>query len=471
MKKKPPRRAPAPPKDSERKIPNLSFLPLKDAQQFVLRSHQSRHQRLGLVGRLCAHTSGNSMKSVSEVRQEFQDRPMPRLVSEEPPDFSLVMGGPVFQLFRRSHLAGDHMELLARRILVITLLAWLPLLLLSAFGHHLFSTSVKLPFLRDIEVHVRLLAALPVLIAAELLVHSRILPIVKAFLTRRIIRQQDLPKFIAAIDSATNLRNSVPLELGLFALVYSVGQLAWRSQGALLSTSTWFAIPQGGHSHLTAAGYWYVYVSIPIFQFILLRWYLRFFIWFRFLWQVSRLDLHLVPIHPDRAAGLAFLGKSAYAFGPILFAQGALLAGMIASRVLYGGEKLLSFKMQAIGSIAFFLVFVLGPLTMFTPKLAGAKRKGLRDYGRFASFYVKTFEQKWVVQDPSSDNELLGSGDIQSLADLGNSYSLVRDMRPVPFDPQDIVRLAAVTAAPLLPLGLIMFSFEQMVTQILKTLF
>jgi hypothetical protein len=95
----------------------------------------------------------------------------------------------------------------------------------------------------------------------------------------------------------------------------------------------------------------------------------------------------------------------------------------------------------------------------------------LRDYGRFASFYVKTFEQKWVVQDPSADNELLGSGDIQSLADLGNSYSLVRDMRPVPFDPQDIVRLAAVTAAPLLPLGLIMFSFEQMVTQILKTLF
>ena len=66
------------------------------------------------------------MKNVSEVRQELQDRPMPRLVSEEPPDFSLVMGGPIFQLFRRSHLAGDHMELLVRRILVITLIAWAP---------------------------------------------------------------------------------------------------------------------------------------------------------------------------------------------------------------------------------------------------------------------------------------------------------------------------------------------------------
>jgi hypothetical protein len=411
------------------------------------------------------------MKNVSEVRQELQDRPMPRLVSEEPPDFSLVMGGPIFQLFRRSHLAGDHMELLIRRILVITLIAWPPLLLLSALAHHLAGASVQLPFLRDIEAHVRLLVALPVLIAAELLVHTRILPIVKAFLARRIVRQQELPRFVAAIDAATNLRNSVPVELGLLVLVFTVGQLVWRSQAALMTTSTWYAIPQGGHLHLTAAGYWYVYVSVPIFQFILLRWYLRFFIWFRFLWQVSRLDLHLVPTHPDRAGGLAFLGRSAYAFSPILFAQGALLAGVIASRVLHGGEKLLSFKMEAIGFIAFFLVFVLGPLTMFTPQLAGAKRKGLGEYGLFANYYVEAFEKKWIFRDASADNELLGTGDIQSLADLGNSYAMVREMRAVPFDMQDIVRLATVTAVPLLPLGLTMFSLEQIVMQILKTLF
>ena len=411
------------------------------------------------------------MKNIRGARQELQDRPMPRLVSEEPHDFSLVMGGPIFQLFRRSHLSGDHMELLARRILVITLIAWPPLLLLSAFGRHLLGASAQLPFLRDVEAHVRLLVALPVLIAAELLVHARLRPIVKAFLTRRIVRQQDLPNFDAAIDAAMNLRNSVPVELGLLALVFSLGQWSWRSQVALLSTTTWYAMPQDGHLHLTAAGYWYAFVSIPIFQFILLRWYLRFFIWFRFLWQVSRLDLHLIPTHPDRAAGLAFLGKSAYAFSPILFAQGALLAGLIASRVLHGGEKILSFKMEAIGFIAFFLVFVLAPLTMFTPQLAGAKRKGLGEYGLFASSYVEAFEKKWVVREASADDELLGTGDIQSLADLGNSFGLVRDMRAVPFDMQDIVRLAAVTAAPLLPLGLLIFSLEQMVTQILKVLF
>ena len=108
-----------------------------------------------------------------------------------------------------------------------------------------------------------------------------------------------------------------------------------------------------------------------------MRWYLRLFIRFRFLWRICRLNLHLVPTHPDRAAGLAFLGKSAYAFGPILFAQGAMLAGLIASRVLYRGEHLISFKLQIAGFIAFFVLVILGPLLMFTPGLAQAKRKGL----------------------------------------------------------------------------------------------
>jgi hypothetical protein len=227
----------------------------------------------------------------------------------------------------------------------------------------------------------------------------------------------------------------------------------------------------GGRWHLTKAGFWYVFVSIPLFQFILLRWYLRLFVWFRFLWHVSRLNLHLVPTHPDRAAGLAFLGKSAYAFGPILFAQGAVLAGMVASRVLYHGESLLSFKLQIAGFVAFFVVVILGPLLMFTPQMARAKRKGLADYGLLAQRYVDSFEQKWVLEDPAVSGELLGTGDIQSLADLGNSYAMVRDMRSVPFGLEDISRLAAATAAPLLPLLLTIFTPEELIMRVIKVVF
>jgi len=297
----------------------------------------------------------------------------------------------------------------------------------------------------------------------------RLRPVVRRFVERRIVSPQELPRFDSAIESAVRLRNSVPIECGLLLLVYTVGLWVWHGRVGL-DTATWYALP-GGRWHLTPAGFWYVLVSMPILQFILLRWYLRFFIWYRFLWQVSRIDLHLVPTHPDRGAGLAFLGKSAYAFGPILFAQGAMLAGVIASRVLYRGDSLLSFKLQAGGFVAFFVLAILGPLLMFTPQMARAKRKGSADYGLLAQRYVDSFERKWVGHEAAHSEELLGTGDIQSLADLGNSYAMVRDMRAVPFGLEDISRLAAATAAPLLPLGLTIFSPEELIMRIIKVVF
>jgi hypothetical protein len=387
---------------------------------------------------------------------------------EEWHDFSLVLGGPLFQLLRRFRLGGDHLEFLKRRILAITLIAWLPLLILTDISGFVGGVA-RVSFLRDVEVQARFLVALPVLIAAELLVHLRLRPIVRRFVERRIISNQDLPRFDRAVASAIRLRNSIILEVGLLIVVYTAGLWVWNSR-VDLTVTTWYAKP-GGRWNLTSAGFWYVFVSIPILQFILLRWYFRFFIWYRFLWQISRLDLHLVPTHPDRGAGLAFLGKSVYAFGPILLAQGVMLAGLVASRVLYRGESLLSFKMQIAGFVAFFVAAILGPLLMFTPKMAQAKRKGLAEYGLLAQRYVDGFEQKWVLEDPAPMGELLGTGDIQSLADLGNSYGMVRDMRPVPFGLDDITRLAATTAAPFLPLLLTVFSPEELVIRIFKVVF
>jgi hypothetical protein len=387
---------------------------------------------------------------------------------EESSDFSLVLGGPIYQLFRKTHLAGDHLELLYRRLVVIPLIAWLPLLLLAILSSSAANVG-WLSFLSDVEVQVRFLVALPVLIGAELIVHSRLHPIVRRFVERRIVPAQDVPRFETAIRSAVRLRNSVALECGLLLLVYTVGLWVWNSRVGLV-TPTWYAMP-GGRWNLTLAGFWYVFVSIPILQFILLRWYLRFFIWYRFLWHVSRFNLHLVPTHPDRCAGLAFLGKSAYAFAPILFAQGVMLAGVVATRVLYHGEKLMSFKLQAFGFVAFFVVAILGPLMMFSPQMARAKRKGLADYSLVAQRYVDSFEQRWVLEDPAPPEEVLGAADIQSLADLGNSYAMVREMRSVPFGLEDITRLAAATAAPLVPLLLTVFSLEELITRIIKVVF
>ncbi len=391
-------------------------------------------------------------------------------ILDDQPEFSLVLGGPLFQLYRRGHLSGAALELVHRRVALFAVVAWLPLLLLSVLGKHAPGDAIKVPFLYDVEAHVRFLIALPILVAAELVVHSRIRPAVKRFVERGIVVPEDMSRLHAAIDSAMRLRNSPVVEVALLILVYTLGLWIWRSQIAT-GIPSWYATSQGSQWHLTLAGYWYAFVSIPIFQFILLRWYLRFFIWFKFLWRVSRLDLRLIATHPDRAAGIGFLGHLSYAFGPVLFAQGTLLAGLIASRVLYERQSLTAFKLEMGGLVVFFVLFILSPLLVFTPHLARAKREGLRDYGRLASRYVQGFEGKWVDGEAPQGEELIGSADIQSLADLGNSYEVIQEMRVVPFGLKDVARLAAATAAPLLPLALTIFSLEELVTRLIRILF
>lgn len=382
-------------------------------------------------------------------------------------DFSLVIGGPTFQFFRRALLCGSGLELLHRRILFISAFAWGPLLLLTVLGSA--GSFGRISFLHDIEVHVRFLVALPVLIAAELIVHSRIPLVVRTFINRHIVLPEDLSRFQRAIHSTVKLRNSIPLELALLALVYTIGLWVWNDRIAP-NVPTWYGMG-GGRWQLTLAGYWYVFVSIPIFQFMLLRWYMRILIWFRFLWQVSRMNLNLFPTHPDRCTGLGFLGKSTYAFGPILFAQGAVVAGIVATRVLYKGENLLAYKVQALGFVVFFVAALLAPLMIFSPKMAAAKRRGLGEYGVLAQRYVEDFDRKWVRG--GAREELLGTSDIQSLADLANSYDILRELRavPVPFGLQDICVLSAAAAAPLLPLLLIVFSPEELLARIIKMAF
>ena len=390
----------------------------------------------------------------------------------EPTDFSLVLGGPLYQLLRRSHVSGDALELVRQRIIIISLLAWLPLLVLSALEGHALGGSAAVPFLLDVEVHVRFLVALPLFIAAELVVHQRMRFVVRQFLDRNLIPESALTRFDAAIASAFRLRNSVLAEGLLIAVVYIVGVLIiWRHYMAL-STATWYAIPtvEGGLK-LSVAGAWYGYVSLPLFQFLLVRWYYRIFIWTRFLWQVSRIELSLIPTHPDRVGGLGFLANTVYAFVPLAVAHGVMLAGLLANRIFYLGAALPEFKVEIAVLVAFLLCLVLGPLLVFAPQLAQAKRTGNREYGTLAERYVREFDTKWLRGGAPAGESLVGSGDIQSLADLANSFEVVKTMQIAPITRDALIRLVAATLAPVVPLLLTMMPLEDLLKKLFGILF
>ena len=384
-------------------------------------------------------------------------------------DFSLVLGGPLYQLLRRSRLADDALAMVHRRMLLFSILTWAPLLILSWIDGHALKGAVP-PFLYDVDSHCRYLVALPLLIYAELVVHRRMRGVVRQFLDRDLIPESQMDRFFGIVRSAGRLRNSLIAEILLIAFVYGVGiPFVWRNIGAV-NASTWYSAPaEGGGRPL--AGLWLTYVSLPVFQFILFRWYFRLVIWTRFLWQISRLDLRLVPTHPDLSGGLGFLAGIVFAYVPLLMAQGVLFSGAIANFIFYEGGKLPQYKLEIIAAVAASLFLVLGPLLVFVGRLSAARRKGLVEYGVLAQRYVKEFDHKWLRGGAAEGEPFIGSADIQSLADLSNSYDVIRRMNIVPFTKETIFKLAVITLLPILPLTLTMFSLEQLIERILKSVF
>ena len=391
--------------------------------------------------------------------------------SPELPDFSLILGGPLFQLLRRAHLCGDVADLLWRRVIALALITWLPLLALSIVEGHAWGDSVRVPFLFDVDVHARFLIALPLFILAELVVHQRMRVVVGTFVKRSLLPDEARWRFDAAIAAAMRLRNSVLAEVLLIVLVYGLGVLfIWRRHAAM-EVPTWYGMTVTGKLQPTLAGWWLGCVSLPLVQFILLRWYFRLVIWTRFLWQVSRIDLRLVAIHPDRAGGLGFLSTVTYAFAPLLAGQGVLLAGVMANKIFYAGAKLTDFKLELLAMVIMMLFFVLGPLLVFIPRLVRTKRVGLVEYGGLAQRYVREFDQKWLRGGAPADEPLVGSGDIQSLADLGNSFEIVKGMKPVPFGKDTLLQLAVISLAPVAPLVLTMIPLGELLDRFLHVVF
>ena len=385
------------------------------------------------------------------------------------PDFSLVLGGPLYQMYLRSRLVRPPADLVGRRILAFIVVAWLPLVVLTLAGGSAFG-GVQLPFAADLAAHVRLLLALPLLIAAELIVHQRVQVTVRQFIDRGIIAPADRAQFDGIIAAVMRLRNSMTIEITLAAASILFGWWFWRETLSLHTGSWQIAVDSAGGESLTAAGWWYAYVSLNLFRFVLLRWYFRLMVWYLFLWRVSRLPLRLNPLHPDRAGGLGFIGTSVFAFIPVLFAQTTVLAGVIGSKILHEGMGLPAFYMEIASAVALLMALVLLPLLFFIAELARAKREGAREYGLLAMRYADEFRDKWMGERRPPGEPLVGSADIQSLADLAGAHDVLREMRLLPFSLHTIVRLAIVVAVPYLPLVLAMIPLEELVGRLITKL-
>ncbi len=381
--------------------------------------------------------------------------------------FSISLGGPLYRFYAWTGLLNPPIDLLPRRIIAIALITWVPLLLLTLIEGRALG-GVEVPFLQHIAVHVRFLLSLPLVLAAEVIAHNRLKTAIKQFVDRNLIAPENMPRFNNAILAASHLRNSTIAELVLLVFSFTAGYWYWQHEA--LRTESWYNSAVGA-IHFTKAGYWYAFGSLPIFRFIVFRWYFRLFIWYRFLWQVSLIPLRLNALNPDRAGGIGFLKSTPFALLAMPLAHMFFISGKIADHIFHEGARLPQFKVEIATSILYLIILVSLPLTFFILQLSKARRTGRREFGIMATRYTNDFREKWIQADEQGGKEpILGTADIQSLADLANSSDVVSEMSLVPFKMKSLLRLGVLLATPIAPLLLTMIPLEQIIDRALKML-
>lgn len=380
---------------------------------------------------------------------------------------SVVEGGPLDRLQLRLGLMKFQRPLIVRRAVIFALIAWLPLLILSAL-QGVVLRNVRIPFLYDPSAHVRFLFSVPLLIVAEVVIGPRIVAATSHFITSGLIPEDRHQAFDAAIVDAIRLRDSTVAEVIILAITYLGAFSSIRFLSA--TVSSWHSLVSESGYRFTLAGYWYALVSLPVFQFLVYRWLWRTFIWCRFLRRVSKLDLQLVPTHPDQAGGLGFLGETHRLYAIFIFAYAATAAAVASREVLFDKVPIQTFKIPVAALIIMMLLLFLGPLFMFAPALLRTRRKGLHEYSTLACKLGRLYDQKWVKGMIPAGESLLSTPDNASLANYSRDYELVDRMRVFPFEPRTAIALVLAGLIPMVPLLATVMPMEEIFKLVLKTL-
>jgi hypothetical protein len=338
-----------------------------------------------------------------------------------------------------------------RAALIVGAIAWLPLVILCIIAGSAYGDAVTIPLIKDFPPNARFLVALPLIILAQGIIAPRIRYAARQFIETGIITDEVLPEYESKIERILALRDSRIAEVIILLIAYFGAYTILRT-GLPDTATTWYVNVEGGTKTITPAGYFYLFISTPLYQFFMFRWMWRYILWVSFLRGVSKMKLHLLPTHPDDCGGLGFLQLTQRVFGIIVFITSMMLASQLAGGIVYENGSFLDQKFIVIGFLLFVLALFTFPLFFFGGKLVIAKREGLLKYGAFATKYSRAFDRKWIRGENPENEPMLGSGDMQSLADLGNSYNVIQEMKPIPIGKETLIALLVPGIIPMIPL-------------------
>ncbi len=361
------------------------------------------------------------------------------------PRLELVRGGPFYRAQQATHLLTADRWNLGRRIIFAISIGWIPLLLITL----LLNRSELLTLLRNYQVNARMLIAVPVLLIGQKVMESGFQAVALQLRETNIVARADFPRFDAIIARLLRLRDSPLPEL--IIVLFAYGYVLLMLKARLAGAPVWATYYVRSAPHLSPTGWYYVLVSQLMYQFLILLTLWKWLLWSMFLFRLSRMNLQLVPTHPDHHGGLGFLSLSLTGFIPLAFAASIAAGAHWRDAILLQRAHVSDFKLEAAALLILMILIAIGPLLFFVPRLGRLRRKGLLQYGLLGQLQSTDFDTKWVKQRAGHEEEFLSAPEICTLTDFATSYENIRKMQPFPVEKGALLMLALAVLIPLLP--------------------
>ena len=388
------------------------------------------------------------------------EQPAPAKVGRD--EVSLVRGGPFYRAQEALRLVHPDRWNLGRRIVFAIAIGWLPLVLITL----LFNPRAVFGLLTDYTVNARMLFGVPVLLAGQPVMETAFRSIVRHIRDAALLTPTDTDRLDQTLVRLIRLRDSIIPELMFVVVAYA--KVAETVQTQLMYVRPWGLAGTGVEAHLSAAGWYYVLVSQLLYGLLMLISFWKWLLWCIFVYRLSKLDLQLVPTHPDQHGGIGFLGLSPVAITPTILVGSAVIGATWRSEVFREHMHFMSFKIDAVVLVGVVLIVVLGPLVLFVPRLTRLRRLGIFEYGALGQLESMQFHQRWILHRAGREEEFPATPEASTLTDYGSSYQNIEHLQPFPFDQGAFVGLILAVAIPLLPVVLAEVPFATVLKALLE---
>jgi hypothetical protein len=354
-------------------------------------------------------------------------------------------------------------QVLRRRALVLALIAWLPLVLVTAVQRGAGDIDSWLTPLFDIRIVSRFLIALPVLVIAEPMFVARLSAITMHFQRAGFVRRADTPRFSRILAKSRVLLSHHFVEVMILVIVLSFS-VRLLSPGTSAPAARWQLQSVTENQRLSADAHWWLaLVSQPLFLIWVARWVWRSCVWSRTLRCISRLDLSLVAAHPDRAGGLLFVAQSIAALAPLGFALACGLAGALAGSTSRQPFTTMTVTGAMGALLAVMLIVAIGPLCWLSTPMRMSQLRGIVEYGELATRFGRRFEARWLKERRNVPSDALSAPDFSAAIDLYSVVSAVYTVRIIPVKARSLIKLLASTAIPFFPVLLTLMPAQDLV--------